>query len=356
MSKIEESKAKRQRFLQAVYEESSGSPSNPVRQQALSERIGINPFDNWDEFSELADYHRQAGNLDVHQMMYGTITITLKGIQEAEKHMQRESRGEQRRRFLRAVYDLADASTNEFVYWPDVAASLGWDDANDEQLEKALAIADYLAESGLLRIETGEGSIYRITAAGIDAVESHDPQWMPSPINDIVVDTPIMPTEPEIKSVVPSQIEDSLRRFEADYPNPTSVAFIMMQFNDTKAHREISTAIKETLLEHGITGVRADEKEYHEDLYPNVRTYMHGCGLGIAVFERIESNDFNPNVSLELGYMYAMQKPVCLLKDRTLHALHTDLVGKLYRQFNFQNPGESIPPVLSKWLSDRELA
>ena len=27
----------------------------------------------------------------------------------------------------------------------------------------------------------------------------------------------------------------------------------------------------------------ARDKEYHEDLYPNIQTYMHGCGFGIAI-------------------------------------------------------------------------
>ena len=41
------------------------------------------------------------------------------------------------------------------------------------------------------------------------------------------------------------------------------------------------------------------DKEYHEDLLPNILIYLHGCGMGVAVFERIEAEDFDPNVSLE---------------------------------------------------------
>jgi hypothetical protein len=153
----------------------------------------------------------------------------------------------------------------------------------------------------------------------------------------------------------PVEIQKSLKRFKEDHPDPETTAFILMQFGETNAHREIVDAIKEGLAAHGITGVRADDREYHEDLFSNVLTYMHGCGLGKAVFERIEAERFNPNVALEVGYMYAMRKPVCLLKDQTLSALHADLVGKLFRQFDPQDPGGTIPIVLSKWLSDKEL-
>jgi len=83
---------------------------------------------------------------------------------------------------------------------------------------------------------------------------------------------------------------------------------------------------------------------------------MHGCGMGVAVFERIKEEVFNPNVSLEFGYMYAMRKPLCLLKDQSLRALHTDLVGKLYRSFDSYDPAGTIPPQLSRWLTDRAMS
>jgi hypothetical protein len=80
-------------------------------------------------------------------------------------------RRELRKRFLQAIYDLAAGSPNQFVYWPNVASRLGWDDENRDHLEEALGYADYLAGLGLISIEVDEGTIYRITAAGIDEVE-----------------------------------------------------------------------------------------------------------------------------------------------------------------------------------------
>jgi hypothetical protein len=82
---------------------------------------------------------------------------------------------------------------------------------------------------------------------------------------------------------------------------------------------------------------------------------MHGCGFGIAIFDRIEEEEFSPNVSLEVGYMMALGKDVCLLKDKTLETLHADLLGKLYKPFDPQNAEGTIPNQLSKWLSDKGL-
>ncbi len=156
-------------------------------------------------------------------------------------------------------------------------------------------------------------------------------------------------------STPPIEITESLQRFKRDHPDPAKTAFLMMQFGATTLHAEMVKAIRETGQKHGIAVLRADDKEYHGDLYLNVLTYMHGSGFGIALFERLVREDFNPNVSLEIGYMLALRKLVCLLKDNTLRALQTDLVGQQYRSFDPQNAAKSIPEVLERWMSDREL-
>jgi hypothetical protein len=153
----------------------------------------------------------------------------------------------------------------------------------------------------------------------------------------------------------PPEIQDSLRKFQKAYTDPRRVGFVMMRFTSTRLHDEIVAAIKTCLAAHGLTALRADDTTYNDDVFPNILTYMHGRGFGIAVFERLNADDFNPNLSLELGYMMALAKPVCLLKDNTLKALHTDLVGKLYSPFDPQEPAKSIPGVLEKWLRDKDL-
>lgn len=154
----------------------------------------------------------------------------------------------------------------------------------------------------------------------------------------------------------PVEIQQSLAKFREEYADPSSVAFLMMKFGQTPAHTQFVKAIRAAFGEHGITVLRADDKQYHDDLFPNILTYMHGCGIGIAVFERIEADDFNPNVSLEVGYMLSMRKPVCLLKDRTQKTLPTDLVGKLYKPFDTLAPDTSITPQIDQWVSDKGLS
>jgi nucleoside 2-deoxyribosyltransferase len=153
----------------------------------------------------------------------------------------------------------------------------------------------------------------------------------------------------------PLEITESLQSFFKDHPDCKRNAFVMMRFGKTEAHKSIVASISATLKKYDIAALRADDKEYHDDLFPNVLTYIYGCHFGIAVFERLEQDDFNPNVSLEVGYMRALHKPICLLKDKTLKALQTDLVGKLYKAFDPQNIESTIPIELGNWLRDKDI-
>jgi len=149
------------------------------------------------------------------------------------------------------------------------------------------------------------------------------------------------------------ELEPSLESILADYPVSQKCGFVMMKYDDTPLQKQCYSTIEKTLEEKGLYALRADKKAYSEELLINIRTYMHHCGFGIAIFERITNQEFNPNVSLEYGYMMGLGKPVCMLKDSTLKALHTDIVGRLYHPFDIQDPETTISPVLQKWLTEK---
>jgi hypothetical protein len=148
------------------------------------------------------------------------------------------------------------------------------------------------------------------------------------------------------------EIAKEIEAFNADHKGKKT-AFIIMQFSKTAAHDKIVQTIKDTLKRHGIIGLRADDKEYADDLFANIKTYMHCCDFGIGVFERILEDNFNPNVSIEVGYMMGLRKNVCLLKDQTLRNLPTDLMGRLYKQFDPQEVEKTLPDQLEKWMKDK---
>lgn len=76
---------------------------------------------------------------------------------------------------------------------------------------------------------------------------------------------------------------------------------------------------------------------------------MNYCRFGIAVFEEIDERDFNPNISLELGYMYALKRRCLLLKDSRMPRLPTDTCGKIYRDFDTYKLSNSLSKQVSDW-------
>lgn len=156
-------------------------------------------------------------------------------------------------------------------------------------------------------------------------------------------------------SLIPDDIRTSTDRFFKDLNKNETTAFLMMKFEDSGIQTNIVEVIKTIFLKYNIKVLRADDKWYSDDLFTNIKTYMHCCSFGIGLFERVKSDYFNPNVSLEIGYMLAMNKPVLLLKDDTLKSLHSDLVTKLYYTFDYQNPEKHLEYSIERWLKDKEI-
>lgn len=250
---------------------------------------------------------------------------------------------------LRLLYIAAEGSRHKALVLTEVFKNepMSESDARKE--------ADFMEGEGWIQILSSNGPPrVRLTHEGIK--KAQETSIVDSGITGTsnIVDFYIN-TGPKIDTQPPPGIQDSLRAFKADHPDTRKIAFVMMRFGNTSAHVNIMAGIQKALGPHGIIAVRADGKEYHDELLSNVQTYVYGCGFGIAVFERIETEEFNPNVALEVGYMFALKKPVCLLKDRTLKTLQADLMGKLYKVFDPLDPETTIPTELTRWLKDKEL-
>jgi hypothetical protein len=154
-------------------------------------------------------------------------------------------------------------------------------------------------------------------------------------------------------NILPAEISVGIEKFQNEFPSNQKTAFIIMRFENTKVYSQISECIKTTLAKHNINALRADDKQYLDDLFPNIKVFMHGCNFGIALIDRIADENFNPNVSLEVGYMLGLGKDVLLIKDKTLKSLQTDLTGKLYKQFDTTDVENTLPQQIDKWLQDK---
>lgn len=75
-------------------------------------------------------------------------------------------RRERRQQFLRSLYEEIDGSVNDFVDGLELGQRLGAD------ADEARRIISYLEEKGLVKVDDHKTGIIRITAAGVDAVET----------------------------------------------------------------------------------------------------------------------------------------------------------------------------------------
>ena len=83
----------------------------------------------------------------------------------------------------------------------------------------------------------------------------------------------------------------------------------MMPFSTPTAESMYEAVAKE-LDDHGLIALRADMKAFSPVLWWNVVTYMLGSSYGIVIYEPTSNVPFNPNVSIEAGFMLALDRPV----------------------------------------------
>ncbi|MGQ0813837.1 MAG: hypothetical protein ACT4O1_05170 [Gemmatimonadota bacterium] len=77
-----------------------------------------------------------------------------------------KTRRERRQQFLRTLYDEIDGSVSEFVDGLEIGARVG---ADPDETRRIIA---YLEEKGQIKVDDHKAGIVRITAAGVDAVET----------------------------------------------------------------------------------------------------------------------------------------------------------------------------------------
>lgn len=145
-------------------------------------------------------------------------------------------------------------------------------------------------------------------------------------------------------------LEPHLREFLLDHPDPDKNVFVMMRFQPSPQIELIHSTIKNTLAARGFHALRADDRDYTGELWSNIEVYLTGARLGIAVFEAIDTRDFNPNVSLELGYMLGRRKRVLILKEQRLPNLPADVVHRLYKPFDMFNIESSVALEVGRWV------
>ena len=126
--------------------------------------------------------------------------------------------------------------------------------------------------------------------------------------------------------------------------------FVIMPFR--KELNKVYEIIKDIFASKGYSAIRADEKEFTNDLWENVRVYLECCNVAVAIFDKDDQDNYNPNVAIEVGYMLSKGNKVCLLKDKKLPTLPSDLISKMYKEYDSDDVEGTLPEQLGLWIRD----
>lgn len=173
-------------------------------------------------------------------------------------------------------------------------------------------------------------------------------------------------------SIIPSELSDINREKFIDITKSSQDllavspydknVLIITPFREDARYREMIRIIKSKLKDYGFNGWVASDRKLHNQLWLNVQAFMLSCKYGIAIFTRneekrdniieIKSSVFNPNVSIELGFMLSRGKEVLILKDKALKTLPTDMIGALYADLDLDNPLNTLPAIIERWIEN----
>lgn len=142
--------------------------------------------------------------------------------------------------------------------------------------------------------------------------------------------------------LAPANWAEGIRRLLNRSPFETNV-LCMTRFPDKKNPiagdpvEDVITTLREALSHHGLTLHRADDAIVDEDLWGNVAAYMWACRYGIGLAENRVDRGLNYNLVIEVGAMLLAGRRCAMLKDRTVPAMPTDLIGRIYKPVDFDD-------------------
>ena len=153
--------------------------------------------------------------------------------------------------------------------------------------------------------------------------------------------------------MAPAHWLDGIHRFLARHPFERNV-FCITRFPKGTEDDHLAAAIESasrTLKSHGLELHRADGTTTVDDLHGNVAAHMWACMYGIAFFEiPLGSDQLNLNVATEVGSMLMTGRRCALLRDATVSAMPSDLLGLIYLPVNLKKP-ETVDRALHRWAA-----
>jgi len=169
----------------------------------------------------------------------------------------------------------------------------------------------------------------------------------------------------EIKAVVselvrwpPHKIEhfEKLAQFFAEYSYEMSV-FIMTKYPakppsalDLQLQKVID-AVSKAVTECGYMPHLASNKKYHPELFRNIEVYMMACSKAIAIVESKHTEELNPNVTMEWGWLRSTERDVLFLVEKDFKKERADISGLIKDEFDWNDPEPGVKSAIKGFLT-----
>jgi hypothetical protein len=214
-----------------------------------------------------------------------------------------------------------------------------------------------LASAGHLTKVSGQGQ-WRITPLGRAESRSQltetelqelllETQGYGGAVLGAVVHTLVPPT------LAPPSLLSTVTAFNETFPFDRNV-FGMTRFPDSTGTDPVESALTEsrTVLEaSGFFFHLASDRAMSDDLWTNVAAHMWASKYGLAIFEDRRGRGLNYNLVIEVGGMIATGRRCLLLKDTSISTMPTDLVGRIYKSVDLDDPA-TVKAAVSDWVNN----
>ena len=154
--------------------------------------------------------------------------------------------------------------------------------------------------------------------------------------------------------LAPPDLEHRIATFLETHPFSSNV-FAMTRFpaGDQAVPDPVRHAIesaREACRSHGLELHLASDHAIVDTLWGNVAAHMWASKYGIAFFEDLLGRGINYNLAIEVGAMLIAGRRTALLRDPSVAAMPTDLVGQIYKRVEMNDPA-AVSEALHGWAS-----
>ncbi len=128
-------------------------------------------------------------------------------------------------------------------------------------------------------------------------------------------------------------------------------AFLMMDLkHESPFQQNIVKFIRQILSGYRIALITVPPKTFNYDNGPEKLNHLKGCDFGIAVVQQSDGKDNYFDWIYETGYMHALSKPVCIIKESNAFIPLLDFVPSFIGELNQSNVYNSLEKCIDLWL------